>query len=92
MDLFFFRIRTDRFYEMLAGVSHLRAHLGARRGECGFLHPDPPRGRPLGGGTPHSWEYGGDSPHTMDPFSKPECSVRSHPHFSGKHQVASYGL
>ena len=28
------------------------------------LSPDPPRGRPVGGGgTYRSWEYGGDSPH-----------------------------
>jgi hypothetical protein len=51
----------------------LRAPLGARRGECGFPVPDPPRGRPVGGGgTSRSWGCGRQPPqyHQTPPLPK----------------------
>jgi hypothetical protein len=59
---------ADSFFNKRA--PRLRAPCGARRGKCGFPFPDPPRGRPVGGGTPRSRGYGGICPHHPDPHTK----------------------
>ena len=80
-------------YIKITMPSRLRAPHGARRGECGFPFPDPPRGRPVGGGgTPRSWGYGGISPHLPDsPAQKKALCLFNNAAFPEQHKIVLTG-